>query len=179
MGATALTPAGLPYDLVSILALSARMAVGIALFSWQLPRREGFSRRVALLLLAWAAGVALFVVAGLHVGAPSPVGSALLQLALFSMVLLGCTAAVRALFDASVWVALFCSTAGYTAQNLASGTGELVFSLLPFLGIDPHAPTVALITWALSAVAVFVPSRMRPLSCMYSCALSWYVLSAS
>ena len=160
MGATALTPAGLPYDLVSILALSARMAVGIALFSWQLPRKEGFSRRVALLLLAWAAGVALFVVAGLHVGAPSPVGSALLQLALFSMVLLGCTAAVRALFDASVWVALFCSTAGYTAQNLASGTGELVFSLLPFLGIDPHAPTVALVTWALSAVAVFVPCHL-------------------
>ena len=38
MGTTALTLAGLPYDIVSILALSARMAVGIALFSWQLPR---------------------------------------------------------------------------------------------------------------------------------------------
>ena len=46
-GSTALTLAGLPYDLISILALSARIAVGIALFSWQLPRREGFARRVA------------------------------------------------------------------------------------------------------------------------------------
>ena len=156
-GGTALTLAGLPYDLISILALSARMAVGIALFSWQLPHRRGFARRLTLLLALWAAGVALFVAAGLNVGDLSPVGSALLQLALFSMVLVGCTVGVYALFETSVWVALFCSTAGYTAQNLASGTGELVFSLLPFLGVDPREPAIALVTWALTAVAVFVP----------------------
>ena len=159
-GGTALTLAGLPYDLISILALSARIAVGIALFSWQLPRREGFARRLTLLLALWAVGVALFVFAGLHVGDPSPVGSALLQLALFSMVLVGCTVGVYALFETSVWVALFCSTAGYTAQNLASGTGELAFSLLPFFGVDPRGLVVAPLTWAVTAVAVFVPCHL-------------------
>ena len=160
MAGTALTAASLPYDLVSILALSARIAVGIALFSWQLPHREGFARRLALLVCLWAAGVGLFVTVGLHMNAPSPVGSALLQLALFSMVLLGCTVGVYTLLETSMWVALFCSTAGYTAQNLASGTGELAFALLPLAGIDPSDPLVAMITWALSAVAVFVPCRL-------------------
>lgn len=160
MGTTALTLAGLPYDIVSILALSARMVAGIALFSWQLPRREGFARRVAAISCLWLAGAAAFVAAGLTVPDPGPVGSALLQLTLFSMVLLACTASVYALFEASVWVALFCSTAGYTVQNLASGTGELVFALLPLVGVDPRDPMVALVTWALTAVAVFVPCHL-------------------
>ena len=107
-----------------------------------------------------ASGVAAFVAAGLTVPDPGPVGSALLQLTLFSMVLLACTASVYALFEASVWVALFCSTAGYTVQNLASGTGELVFALLPLVGVDPRDPMVALVTWALTAVAVFVPCHL-------------------
>lgn len=151
MGTTALTLAGLPYDIVSILALSVRMVAGIALFSWQLPRREGFARRVAAISCLWLAGAAAFVAAGLTVPDPGPVGSAFLQLTLFSMVLLACTASVYALFEASVWVALFCSTAGYTVQNLASGTGELIFALLPLVGVDPRDPMVALVTWALTA----------------------------
>lgn len=51
------------------------------------------------------------------------------ELALFSALLLAGVAAVRHLFDASTWTALFCCSAGYAVQNLASGATELVWIL--------------------------------------------------
>ncbi|HJA29438.1 MAG TPA: GHKL domain-containing protein [Candidatus Olsenella pullicola] len=157
---TAFTLAGLPGDLVNILALSARMAAGIALFAWHLPHRARFGRRAAALALLWAACVTAFVAAGLNVAQPSPVESALVQLAIFSAVLLACVGAVSVLFETSVWVALFCSTAGYTVQNLASGIGELALALLPLAGVDASSPWVALATWVVTAVATFVPCHL-------------------
>lgn len=154
---TALALASLPHDLVNILALSLRMAAGVALFSWNLPRRKNFAARTLAVTAAWALGTGSFVVAGLSVPALSPVASALVQLALFTAVLGLCLAAALLLFDATVWVALFCVTAGYTAQNLSSGIGELALVLLADAGADVGSPALCAVVWALSAVAVFVP----------------------
>lgn len=154
---TALTLASLPHDLVNILALSLRIAVGVALFSWRLPHRTRFAERACAVAAAWTLGTAAFVAAGLSVPALRPVGSGLVQLALFTAVLGLCLAAELLLFDATVWVALFCVTAGYTAQNLASGAGELVLVILAGTGADAGDPALAAAVWALTAVAVFVP----------------------
>ena len=64
------------------------------------------------------------------------------------------------LFDASVWTALFCCTAGYAVQNFASGLTELVWVAA---GVPESAdPTLRghLVRFALNAIcilAVYVP----------------------
>lgn len=99
--------------------------------TWIMPRRSRFAARAAiacaLVLTGWAAAV-LSHYAPLPGGAPSDDGtfSFLSSLAL----LVTAIAVVTALFEAPVWTALFCATAGYTIQNIASGSSELVTMLL-------------------------------------------------
>ena len=119
-----------------------RLAGGIALFAHGLPRRPHFGARCGVLAgMALLATLALLV-AALCVGEVSPAVSYLLQFAAFSVVLAACVGSVLFLFDTSAWVALFCVTAGYTTQNLATGTSELVASLLREVGINPSDPLV-------------------------------------
>lgn len=45
----------------------------------------------------------------------------------FTLLLVGSVLIARLLFDASLWTLLFCCSAGYAIQNLASGLAELVW----------------------------------------------------
>lgn len=125
----------------------ARVAGGIALFAGALEPRERFGRRLALVLAALVAGYSLVLGvalpgaaatdgtgagasdAGIVAGASGAAPYAA-QFVAFSLLLVVCVLAVRLLFRASVWAALFCCSAGYAVQNLASGAAELLWLLL-------------------------------------------------
>ena len=63
----------------------------------------------------------------------------LLILLVFSALIGACVGIVFLVYDVSPWVALFCGTAGYTLQNLATGLTDLLDVLETEAGIDPGA----------------------------------------
>lgn len=88
-----------------------------------LPRREGFARRMAL-------GTGLYVVlffpliAAVYSASASDATSLLvpaLTLVEAVVLMLATVPVIRRSFVATLWQALFCATAGWTCQNLASG----------------------------------------------------------
>ena len=108
-----------------------RFIVGILLFCLSLPHRENFAARAA------AAIVVLFAVDALlsivfFTGTTTQMNPSFYtaQLVVFSLLLLAFVAGTMFVFDINVWTALFCCSAGYTVQNLASGATELVWSLM-------------------------------------------------
>lgn len=106
------------------------LACGILPFAWALKRRPHFGRRLGSL----GAGVALL---GICLWPAMPVANAdpgrfntyTAQLVFFSLFVVGCTLAVMFLFEASIWSALFCGTAGYTLQNFMTGIIEAAWLL--------------------------------------------------
>ena len=106
---------------------STFLAVG--LFAWRLERREGFAGRAAVTLglVAVAAGALWALVPSDAPTDPSAAFSYPQQLVLFSVLLALSAVAVVWLFCATPWTALFCCTAGYAMQNLASGLTELTW----------------------------------------------------
>lgn len=115
-----------------VLSLSlGRIALGIWLFTESLPLRDNARLRVPATLLCLMAVYALVSFAT-YIPLPTMTGLSfsLAQLVTFSLLLVACVDATMAVYDTNVWTALFCCSAGYTLQNLASGTVELVWSLL-------------------------------------------------
>jgi len=102
----------------------ARLALGIALLARGLHARNRVGLRACIVVACLVAGMSLFFSA--TVAWPQGTSFYLVQMASFSLLLIGCAAAVHLLFKTSWLVALFVSTAGYTIQNLASGTDELI-----------------------------------------------------
>ena len=153
----------------SSLETVAQIAVAMLLFAWSLHRRPRFWARLAGLAVAAAAltlvGVGVAGATGISTSAgPSRV---LAEFALFSLLLVVSVPVLLALFDTSVWVALFFATTGYTLQNLASGAeGLLVFLLgprpLPFQLAETAAVTA--IVYLLGYVAFALPVRRHRLT---------------
>ena len=112
---------------LSMAGLLVRVAMGIALFAGALTPREHFARRMLVVILLFAFSIALVFSAGIASPALSRSQTYAVELVLFSALLAGSSLAVTYLFDASIWTALFCCSAGYAVQNLASGMGELVW----------------------------------------------------
>ena len=117
--------------LVSLLAAFVRFIVGILLFASLLPHRDHFGLR------AVAACVILFIVHVTLSAAFLSVEAAQTgpyfysaQFFVFSLLLIAFVVGTIFVFDTSVWTALFCCSAGYTVQNLASGATELVWSII-------------------------------------------------
>ena len=153
----------------SSLETVAQIAVAMLLFAWALHRRPRFWARLAGLAVAAAAltlvGVGVAGATGISTSAgPSRV---LAEFALFSLLLVVSVPVLLALFDTSVWVALFFATTGYTLQNLASGAeGLLVFLLgprpLPLQLAETAAVTA--IVYLLGYVAFALPVRRHRLT---------------
>ena len=130
-----------------------RIVLGIALFAHGLTPRENLGRRVLVVLGLALAPIALL--AQLVPTLPSP-GLALVyatEMVVFALLLVAITAILMFLFDVKVWTALFCCSAGYAVQNLASGTGEAAWLLMMGTGVraaagrsDPFG-TFSLVTW--------------------------------
>lgn len=121
-------------SLFASVALLAQLVVGVGALVVGQPRRARFALRLAAGLLVVMAVEA--VGRTLH-PVPEPGGDNILGTLLrFSATVASFYVAVRLAYDLSPWQALFCCTAGYAAQNLASGTAELLEIVAPSLGAD-------------------------------------------
>ena len=147
-----------PSSLVEPLLTAVQILGAILLFAYKHPKRERFGLRVAILAVC----VAAFAVVGTWVGttvipALSTTYSMPTQFVLFSLILVAAAPILMLLFDVSVWTALFCSTAGYTLQNLTSGLEGMVALIWDQLGL-PGANTVGTFTaiYLISTAATFV-----------------------
>ena len=127
----------------------ARIAVAIWLFARGLDVREHHMARIAALLAAAAVycwiSVTLKSSASSLVATQSGIASLLwyaMALLVLTMLILGCLGAVLLVCDVSVWVALFCVTAGYSLQNLATGLSELLAVLGSAVGLATDAGAV-------------------------------------
>ena len=145
---------------LSTLMICMRIVGGIALFTHGLPGRRRFAARCAGISATVAILFVAFLGAATAVGAVSPALGYLLQFGAFTLILAACVGAVLLLFDASVWVALFCVTAGYTAQNLATGATELVASVARALGANPSAPAFYLTNDLVCLTLVFLATYL-------------------
>lgn len=126
---------------MSLVISCLTVAAAIGLFSHGLPKRAGFFWRGGALVLA---SIILFGVAGAVAGAVGnavdPAASYVIAFALYSILLGIYIVGVLAVCETTVWTALFCATSGYTVQNFASGSMELVASVLRNAGVDPSEP---------------------------------------
>lgn len=142
--------------LVGVALLCLRSFLAVSLLSHKLPLRRApwaLPAALAAVLLAWVSA-SLGLMAAATIGAASPPAGYLVQLATFSVLLVILLGGLLLLCDTSVWTALFCVTAGYTVQNLASGATELVASCLREAGANPGTPAVYLLNDALCMAAV-------------------------
>ena len=137
-------PSVLTALLLETLPAMARFLVGIWLFTAPLPLREDPPWKRAGFLLVLDLYYLLLSLLPMHmVGTGSILLFSLAQFATYSLLLLGCVGVMYALYDCSIWTALFCCSAGYTLQNFVSGTVELVWYLLGGSdALDPayHSP---------------------------------------
>lgn len=120
--------------LASVLVMTAslcRIVLGILLLTAPLPLRDGARVRIPATLAGLLAIYALLSIALLLPASTMPdIWFFIGQLLTFSLLLISLVGAVLIVYDTNVWTALFCCAAGYTVQNLASGTVELVWALM-------------------------------------------------
>lgn len=147
---------------LSFLVTFGSAVAGVGMFAWRLERRPGFARRVVAIAVVGVMVCAALLATPAPAAPPDP-SAALpypMQLLMFSALLAIMVGVTLWLFDASVWTALFCCTAGYAIQNFASGLTELVWVAA---GVPEAAdPTLRghLVRFALNVsciLAVYVP----------------------
>lgn len=114
-------------DILSSFFSCAQVLVAVFLFAWTLPRKEPVGGRTAAAVLFFIAWVAITCVI-----VPFSLASNTwwLLAIIWSIMLINAFGMVLLVFDASVAAALFCSTAGYTLQNLVSGLGTTLSNVV-------------------------------------------------
>lgn len=128
------------YSLLLMALSVGRIVLGILLVTAPLPLRDGAKARIPASLIGMLAVYLLLAVAVLlPSSAMSGAWFFVGQLLTFSLLLIAFVGAVLAVYDTNIWTALFCCSAGYTVQNLASGTVELVWALMG--GASPRSET--------------------------------------
>lgn len=113
-----------------------QLLVAVGMLAAKLPRRPLSVERCAGLAALVCAIYALPRLNELF----QPLGGEALPLSTllsFCSALVASVFAIRLAFDVGPWPALFCATAGYTMQNLASGMERLWLDLIPSLGPLP------------------------------------------
>jgi len=138
-----------------------QISLAIWLFARKLPLREDAVARggaalsivLALAILgSWLGNVLYPELTGRY--------ELITQYLLFSAILFACVSFVMWLFQTSLWTALFCCSAGYTVQNLASGASGLALLLLERLaGIGPTPSSMAVAS-LLATVLVYASCQL-------------------
>lgn len=119
-----------PASLIMAASLG-RIVLGVLLLTAPLPLRDGARVRIPTTLAGLLAIYALLSIALLLPASTMPnIWFFIGQLLTFSLLLIAFVGAVLAVYDTNIWTALFCCSAGYTIQNLASGTTEFVWALI-------------------------------------------------
>ena len=108
---------------------AAEIVVAVQIFAHALPRRKGYLARAVVVTACLSVFLAYTMTAFLDGSVPAVVP----VFFVYCIVLVSCVAAVRWCHETSTWTALFCVTAGYTMQNLASGISGYVFMNAPGL----------------------------------------------
>ncbi|MGN0286328.1 MAG: hypothetical protein ACI4B6_01515, partial [Atopobiaceae bacterium] len=158
------------YSLLSCLGIVASIGLGVAVFATALSPRQNLAGRMAVVVGVVVVATALLslwwtstgwqgtqIAASPYTGVDVP-----LQLLIFSALLVASVFVVRFLCDASLWTALFCCSAGYALQNLASGASELVWVLVMGTGPiwslrQPGAYGLySILTWSISGLVYVV-----------------------
>ncbi len=116
-----------PYELLRSALTCAQILAATLLFASRLPLRRPLAGRVATVALFFCAWSLLLasVMPSIMPGS----GSAVAIIVTYAVALAAMLGFVVFLFEASPWTALFCCTAGYTTQNLASGLSSLLGNL--------------------------------------------------
>lgn len=148
-----------PFRLLRILdpAVSVvEIAIAILLFCRRLPPREHFGRRFAVVSLLTAAAVAVGITLGYFI-LPTfiKVHNFEVQILTWTMVLVLATLAVMGCYEVSIWTALFCCSAGYIVQNMASGLAATVRVLVygPNMANSDAAATI--VSHVICSIVVF------------------------
>lgn len=133
-----------------------QLLFAVWMFVRRQPRRDHFHLRASIVF----AGFAIGTVAATWVGfsaVPSLMGEHAIasQFLTFTGVLVVIACCVMFCFDTPMWTALFCCTAGYTVQNLASGCDGLIRLVLAGGGADPDAPLPSTIGMVVSTILIF------------------------
>lgn len=134
-----------PY-LVSPILTTVQIAVAMWLFARSLPKREGFVWRAVVAACVVVSFVSVMTLLGSSLGELPFVPSGLSwpnvsvvvfvsQFVTFSLVIALCYGLVLLLFEATSPAALFCVSAGYIMQNIASGLDGLVRTILVPMGL--------------------------------------------
>ena len=151
-----------PYELLRSTLTCTQLLAATLLFASRLPMRKPLAGRiatVALFFCAWSVLLAS-IMPSIMPGSGSG-GAIVITYAIALAAMLGF---VVFLFEASPWTALFCCTAGYTTQNLASGlsslVGNLAFPQGMGIGVQIVQMTVPYAVVYLAVHAVLV-SRIR------------------
>ena len=133
---------------ISVL-FTVQLAVAAAMFATRLPLRQPSARRVVTLLVMLAIAFALP-----WVNEPTLSLNPVREFLVFVMVLIALAVSVTCVWDVGAWPSLFCATAGYTMQNLASSLAILVHQIA---GTDGRPPAfVNLLTVVITYVACYV-----------------------
>lgn len=103
----------------------AQLLIPIVLLTYRLPRRPRFAVRGVLIVVALLALAVAPLATGLVTGLDT-----IQTFVVFSALLAVFVGAILFVFDVRPWTALFCATAGYTLQNIASGTSLLLQMLI-------------------------------------------------
>lgn len=123
------------------------LMVPLAVMSYRLPRRAHAVLRLALVLVVLLA----FAIGPLASGAVTGL-TAWQTFAVFSALLGVFALGLWFIFEIRPWTALFCATAGYTMQNLATGLTALIISLYTHHPpTPPMPPTYMMFTVAIEA----------------------------
>lgn len=146
------------YALVRNAIFGAEIFLALWLCLRDQPRREGYIRRLAVIIVLAAAGLVATAMVGSIGGENSlyRANDALVSYLSLVCVLLAGTAAVRALFDLPTMSALFCCVAAYTMQSLAASLEGLVWRLLDVLGVALSGNLNILVSAMTSAVVAYV-----------------------
>ena len=117
-----------PLELLRSALTCAQLLAGTLLYASRLPLRRPLAGRVAAVAFFFCAWSLLLAYAMPSIMPGS--GYAAATVLTYGVALAAMLSFVVFLFEASPWTALFCCTAGYTTQNLASGLTSLLGNLL-------------------------------------------------
>ncbi len=136
------------YELYNSTMTCAQILLATLLFASRLPARSPIAKRCAAIAPVFAAWACALAAVMPQIGPGT--GLEALTVLTYACALGTNLLAVMFLFEASVWTALFCCTAGYTMQNLASGVGSFVNSTLLAQSLfDPVKPLQMVLPYAI------------------------------
>lgn len=132
----------------------AQLGMALWMFARPLRKRDGYAERVTLVALAALVGVLLATWVGFVAEPDLMSRHGILTAGItFDVVALLMPAVVLWCRRTSVWTAVWCASAAYAMQNLASGMGELLFLLAVRQG--PAVGAGALTAFLMGWVVVF------------------------